>query len=139
MGCNRDRKSEKTRGQTLHLLYNSSANNGQERVGFLINTKLVDHHIVKVNSINVRTCYMNKTRYKLNIWQVYAPTTSYPEEDINSFYNGVDETLEKLIHYTMAMGDFNAQIGKRTNAVEAVTDTFGLELEKETLVKWATS
>ena len=47
-------------------------------------------------------------RYKLKIVQVYAPTTSYSEEDINSFYNDVDEALRKPHHYTIVMGDFNA-------------------------------
>ena len=47
--------------------------------------------------------------------QVYAPTTSYSDEDINNFYNDVDETLGKANHYTIMMGDFNAQIRKRTN------------------------
>ena len=52
-------------------------------------------------------------RYKLNIVQVYAPTTSDSEEDINSFYNNVDETKGKPNHYTSMMGDFNSQIDKR--------------------------
>ena len=68
--------------------------------------------------------------------QVYAPTTSYSEEDINSFYNDIDETLGKPNHYRM--GDFNAQIGKRTNPMETATGKFGLELRNE-LVEWATS
>ena len=31
---------------------------------------------------------MRITDYKLKIVQVYAPTISYPEEDITNFYNG---------------------------------------------------
>ena len=46
------------------------------------------------------------------IVQVYAPTTSHTEEDINSIYNNVDETSGKPNHYTIVMGNFNAQIGK---------------------------
>ena len=34
-------------------------------------------------------------RYKLKTVQVYAPTTSYSEEAINSFYKDVDDTLGK--------------------------------------------
>jgi len=74
--------------------------------------------------------------------QVYAPTTSYPEEDINSFCNDVDETLGGKNHYTIVMGDFNAQIGKRTKPTETAMGKFGLKLRKErghTLVEWATS
>ena len=67
---------------------------------------------------------------------VYAPTTSYSEEEINS---DVDETLGKPNHYTM--GDFNVQIGKRTNRMETATGKFGLELRNErgdTMVEWST-
>ena len=54
-------------------------------------------------------------RYKLKIVQLYAPWYS---EEINSFYNDVDETLGKSNHYTMVMGDFDAQTVKRTNPME---------------------
>ena len=49
--------------------------------------------------------------YKLNIEQVYAPTISYSEEDISSFY----ETLGKANHYTIVMGNFNAKINREKN------------------------
>jgi len=81
-------------------------------------------------------------RYKLKIVHVCAPTTSYSEEDINSFYSNVDEILWKPNYYTIEMGDFNAQIGKRTNPMEKATCKYGLELRNErgdTLVEWATS
>ena len=92
--------------QSGHLPYHSNANNGQAGVGFLINRKWKDH-IVRVNSISHRVaelvlCIAN--RYKLNIVQTYAPT-SYSGEDINSFYNDVDETLGKPNNYTIVMGD----------------------------------
>ena len=81
-------------------------------------------------------------RYKLKIVQLYAPTSSYSDEDINNFYNDVDENLGKPNHYTIVMGDFNAQIEKRTNPMEMATGKSGLELRNErgnTLVEWATS
>ena len=87
-----------------------------------------------VNSISRRVaelvlCIIK--RYKLNIIQVHASTTSYSEEDGNTFYNDVDETLGKPNHYTIVMGDFNPQIGKRTKAMETATGKFGLELRNE--------
>ena len=54
----------------------------------------------------------------------------------------VGETLGKPNHFTIVMGDFNAQIGKRTNPMETARSKFGLGLKKETgdtLVEWATS
>ena len=90
--------------QIGHLLYHSKSNNGQAGVGFLINRKCKDH-IVRVNSVSPRVAELFlciTKRYKLKIVQVYAP-----DEDINN-----DETLRKPNHYTIVMGDFNAQIWK---------------------------
>ena len=56
--------------------------------------------------------------------------------------NDVDENLGKPNHYTIVMGDFNAQKGKRTNHVETAMGKFGLELRNERsdiLVEWVTS
>ena len=58
-------------------------------------------HIVRVNSISPRVAELVlciAKRYKLRIVQVYAPTTSYSNEDINNFYNDVDDTLGKPNH-----------------------------------------
>ena len=149
MGCNRDLESEKTKGmfttlQSSHLQYHAKANNGQAEVGFHINRKWKDH-ILRVNSIcpgvaELVMCITN--RYKLKIVQLYATTIPYSDEDINNFYNDVDETLGKQNHYTIVIGNFNAQIGKRTNPMETATGIFGLRLRNEigdTLVEWATS
>ena len=73
--------------------------------------------------------------------QIYALTTSYSGEDKSFFNNDVGETLGKPNHYTIMMGDFNAQIGKRTNPMERATGKFALELRNErgdTLVEWTT-
>ena len=112
-----------------HLLCHSKANNGKTGVGFLRNNSWKDH-IVRVTSISLRVAVLVLCiikRYKLKTVQVYASTTSYSEEDINNF-NDVDETLGKLNHYTIVMGDFNVQIGKTTNHMETETGKFGLEL-----------
>ena len=122
IGIGEVRKREKkfTTLQSGHLLYHYQANNGQASVGFFINKKWKDH-IMRVISISPRVaefllCITN--RYKLKLLQVYAPTTSYSEEDIHSFYNDVDGTLGKPNHYTIVVGDFNVQIETRTNAME---------------------
>ena len=106
--------------QSGYLLYHSKATNGQGGIGFLINRKWKDH-MVSVNSISPRVAelVLGITKlYKLKIVQVYAPTTSYSDEDTNSFYIDVEESLGKPNHYNIVMGDFNAQIGKRSNPVE---------------------
>ena len=116
-----------------HLLYHSKGNNGQAGVGFLMNRKRKDH-IVRVNSISPRVAervLCITKRYNLKIVQIYAPKTSYSEDDINSFYNDVDETLGKPNHYTIVRGEFNALIAKRTNRIETATGKCGLELRNK--------
>ena len=66
-------------------------------------------HIVRVNGIGPRLAEFDMCitkRYKLNIVQIHAPTTSHSEEGIHSFYNDVDETLGKPNHYMIVMGYF---------------------------------
>ena len=84
---------------------------------------------MRVNTISPRVAELVLSITK--IVQVHAPTSSYSEEDINSFYNDVDETLMETKPYTLVMGDFNTQIGKRTNPLETATGKFGLELRNE--------
>ena len=71
-----------------------------------------------INSISPRVAELVlciTKRYKLKEVHVYyAPTTSYSEEDIHSFYNDVYGHLEKQNHYTIVMGDFNTQMEKNT-------------------------
>ena len=89
--------------QTATYYYYSQATNGQAGVGFIINRKWKDH-IGRVNSNIHRIAELVvciTKRYKLKIIQVYAPTTSYCDEDINNFYNDVDDTLGKPNHYTI--------------------------------------
>ena len=68
--------------------------------------------------------------------------TSYSEEDINSFYNDVDDNLGKPSQYTIEMGHFDAQMGKSPNRKETAMGKFGHELRNErgdSLVECATS
>ena len=130
--------------QSGNVLYHSQAKNGQAGVGFLINKKWQDR-IERVKSIGHRVAELvlciNK-RYKLKIVQVYAPTTSHGDEEVENFYNDLDKILEKPCYYTILMGDFNAKVGKRANSSETATGIFGLGTRNErgdTLVEWATS
>jgi len=59
-----------------------------------------------------RTCYVHsKTLHIKDVQVLYAPTTSYSDEDIHSVYSDVDETLGKPSHYRRMTGDFVMRIG----------------------------
>ena len=131
--------------QSGHLLYHSTANNGQAGVGFLVNKKWKDN-ITRVSSGSSRVAELAlriAEIYQLKIVQVYASMTSHSdEEETDNFYNTIDKILEKQTHYTIVMGDFNAKFGGQTHTSEKATGCFGLGQRKErgdTLVEWATS
>ena len=98
---------------------------------FSTNKKWKDN-ITRVNNISPRVAELVLciiTRYQLKIVQVYAPTTSHSEDELNIFYNDIDKILENPSHYTIVMGDFNAKVGVRTNPSKTATVRFGLGQE----------
>ena len=110
------------------MVLKAKANNGQAGVDFLINKKWKDN-ITRVNNISPRLAELVlriTTRYQLKIVQLYAPTTSHSEDEINIFFNDIDKILENPSHYTIVMGDFNAKVGVRTNPSETATGSVGL-------------
>lgn len=57
---------------------------------------------------------LNSKPFNTNIIQVYAPTSTSSEEDLEKFYKHLDDalTLSKSSDNTIVMGDFNAKVGK---------------------------
>ena len=88
---------------------------------------------MRVNSISAREAELVlciTKRYKLKIVQVYAPTTSYSDEDFNNLYNDVDETSGTPYRYTIVMGYVSARKGNRTNLCETATGQTWARIEK---------
>ena len=82
-------------------------------MAFLVNRKFTDYiEKFETHTDRIISCKIKLEKESIHLVQVYAPTTSYEEEEIEKFY----EDLEKAIHtspsyYTIIMGDFNAKIG----------------------------
>ena len=63
---------------------------------------------VKPKPQSSRTCSVyNKAQLTTDSASTCTNNISYSDEDINNFYNDVDETLAKPNHYTIVMRDFN--------------------------------
>ncbi|XP_064424659.1 craniofacial development protein 2-like, partial [Latimeria chalumnae] len=100
-----------------HLFYHRGSKNGRTGgVGFLIHKRL-KNNIVELESISDRIARLVlkiSKRYELQISQIYAPTSSYSDEEVEDFYEDLMNLHKKgKCHFKIVMGDFNAQIGKQ--------------------------
>ena len=92
---------------------------GQEAAKALMGFNPINDRIISVR--------LRGHPFNITILQAYAPTGTAPDEDIDMFYEQLDDALEKIPARDMlvVMGDWNAKIGQ-TNAKSAVTGRFGL-------------
>lgn len=128
-----------------HLLYTIGGDAAARGVGFLIHRSMKDK-IMKFEGISDRvvsiTVKINK-RYSMQIVQVYAPTTSYDDDEVEEFYEEVTKALESnKSHYKFIIGDFNAKIGKHQQSDGKTTGSHGLGERNERgerLIQFATS
>nr|ADI61810.1 endonuclease-reverse transcriptase [Bombyx mori] len=112
-----------------HLFYFREGDQpGQGGVGFLVNKILTDN-IVEVSSVSTRVAYLIiklTERYSLKVVQVYAPTSSYSDDDVEIVYDDITRALHDTTkaHFNVVMGDFNAKVGVQT-CDESVLGSFG--------------
>ena len=73
---------------------------------------------------------MNKKR-RVNVIQVYAPTSSYEDDVMEEFFDQVSTTIENHCkrNSTTVLGDFNATVGQKQKG-ETNIDNFGLSGRK---------
>ena len=100
-----------------HILYYRGTNDGRTSgVGFLVHKKW-KNHITEVDSASDRVARLVirlSKRYSIQFIQVYAPTKSYSDEEVDEFYEEVSKMKQKNRHHlNIIMGDFNARIGEK--------------------------
>ncbi|KAK6745741.1 hypothetical protein RB195_012079 [Necator americanus] len=98
-------------------------------VGVLVNTSMAKN----IDSFEQLTTRIGRLRMRrcgpipaLTIFVVYAPTSSYEEEEVEAFY------MEKFYQedhafYKVIVGDFNAKVGPRRTPEELHIGTHGLQ------------
>jgi len=94
----------------------SSGNDTNSKNGVaVIVDKKWSHSRIEYKAFNDRiiTVKFNSTPNKLNVVQVYAPTSAAEEEETDDFYNGLAEVISHLpkSEMTIIQGDFNAKVG----------------------------
>ncbi|XP_072028100.1 uncharacterized protein [Amphiura filiformis] len=104
-----------------HFYHIGTKDKSEAGVGFLIH-KSIAGNITEVKGINERlaqlTVKINK-RYKIKVIQVYAPTSTHNDEEVDKLYEEITELLKNSkTQFTIVMGDFNAKVGKREDGEE---------------------
>ncbi|KAK6740233.1 hypothetical protein RB195_008606 [Necator americanus] len=100
-------------------------------VGVLVNTSMAKN----IDSFEQLTTRIGRLRMRrcgpipaLTIFVVYAPTSSYEEEEVEAFYMDLEKFYqEDHAFYKVIVGDFNAKVGPRRTPEELHIGTHGLQ------------
>ena len=93
-----------------HILYHKGKEERKEcGVGFLINKQLAGN-VIEFFSINERVAglvlKLNK-RYQVKVIQVYAPTSTHDDEEVERFYEDVENAMKRnKTQFTFVIGDY---------------------------------
>ena len=99
-----------------HLLYhNGKEVLKQSGVDFLIHKNLkpkVKEFCGISDRVASITLQLSK-KFALKIIQVYAPTSTSTDEELEMFYENIDQAIDhQRVQQTIVMGDFNAKFGE---------------------------
>ena len=100
-----------------HQLYYRGTPDGRNSgVGFTTNKKL-KIKITSYNSLSDRVASVTiklSNCYTLQIIQVYDPTSSHSDKEVEEFYELITQQLKEYNHhFKIVMGDFNAKVGEK--------------------------
>ena len=128
---------------TDHIVYYSGSDEQRHWVGFVVN-KNIAHNVISFSGLSDRVAELivriNK-RYHLKCVEVYLPTITYPDEEIEKVYEEIDSIIiSSKAHYkNIVMGDFNAKVGPG-EIREIYTCSYGIGTRSrkgDTLVEFA--
>lgn len=127
--CEVKRQGENTVGRNGFTFYHFGTSKKLAGVGFAINKRWQGNKkVIKSFSSRVAALilYVNE-KESIGIVQVYAPTSTAKDSDMNIFYRDVEKAEEfiKKSTWKIVMGDFNAKIGHRSPHESDVMGPFG--------------
>lgn len=97
------------------LLYYNGGDGVHGGTGFLINSKFRDQEIIKFETFSTRVCVLTLMikNSKVDLIQVYAPTSSYTDEEMELFYANVQCAVDSSsnVGRKYCIGDFNSKVG----------------------------
>ena len=99
-------------------IYYSGREKHQEDVGFIVRKELINS-VLNYTTISSRVISIRLKASPINITiiLIYAPTSTYNDEEIEKFYETVDNTIQESHKkdILIVQGDFNAKIGINAN------------------------
>ena len=128
--CETRRKGEGylTLNKSSHQFYYKGGNTHQNGIGFIVN-KNIAGNVTSFKGISDRVAQLTikiNNKYHVNIIQVYLPTSSHTNEEVDTVYEEIDNLVNNnKAYYNIVMGDFNAKTGQG-NASELGTGPYGL-------------
>ncbi|XP_060530420.1 craniofacial development protein 2-like [Cylas formicarius] len=98
-------------------IYYSGSDDTHHRCGVaIVVSREINKSVINFTPISDRAMLLQLQTYhcKLNIIQTYAPTADKSDEDIEEFYNEINNIIHSLKSrdITLVLGDFNAKIGR---------------------------
>lgn len=109
------------------------SNNG---VAFIVHKRIKDTVLgYEAISDRIITIKLQTKPVNLNLIQVYAPTSTSSQEDIDNFYLILSETISKMPsrELLIILGDFNAKVGetKLDNHLRSVVGNYGMGMRND--------
>jgi hypothetical protein len=99
-----------------HTIYYSGNEKGGDRGVAFVTSNFISKHVLGYNPVNDRIISIRLQAQPINISliQVYAPTSSAPDDVLDCFYNQLQDTLDSIPKrdIVMIIGDYNAKIGE---------------------------
>lgn len=129
IGLSEVRKSgEEIREFTDFIFYFKGEIQGRYGIGFLVRRNLkkyIEDFIGKSDRIAVLNLVLPGTKITMSIVQTYAPTEQATKKEKNLFYKNLTETMREAHKNVIVMGDFNGQVGTKSEVGEYVLGKYG--------------
>ena len=129
-----------------HVMVYSGHQKEQKNGVVVLVTKQVAKSIIVLQELSDRVLILKiaSKPFHLVIIQIYAPTSTSSDEDIEQFYNDLDSAHKKdgSQDITIVMGDLNANVGYEQDPLLEVVGRHGLGCRKERgdiWVDWCTT
>ncbi|CAF3825274.1 unnamed protein product [Rotaria sp. Silwood1] len=113
---------------TGDFIWSGEENIHANGVGFLLSGK-AKNALIGYNPVSSRviTARFNATPFKITAIHVYAPTSASSDEEIEAFYNSIENTLAKVPKKDLILmsGDWNAKVGNDNTGWNSVMGRYG--------------